>query len=126
MKRALLFALLTAMWAGEACLGQSGAKQEMVPAPLRSPSAPAVPAHPSPYNFPGVQYPRIEADSRVTFHFKAPGAQKVQVAIRRDDEDTIGLNGQAFRDQLHRQFCGVRKDVVEPGGRSSYVIYDDY
>ena len=53
----------------------------MVPAPLRSASAPAFAAHPSPYNFPGVQFPRIEADSRVTFHFKAPDAQKVQVAL---------------------------------------------
>jgi enterochelin esterase-like enzyme len=53
----------------------------MVPAPLRSASAPAVPAHPSPYNFAGVQYPRIEADSRVTFRFNAPNAQKVQVSI---------------------------------------------
>jgi hypothetical protein len=43
--------------------------------------APAVPAHPSPYNFPGVQYPRIEADSRVTFRLNAPTAQKVQVSI---------------------------------------------
>ncbi|HXR08460.1 MAG TPA: alpha/beta hydrolase-fold protein [Candidatus Acidoferrum sp.] len=38
-------------------------------------------AHPSPYNFPGVQYPQIEADARVTFHFNAPNAQKVQVSI---------------------------------------------
>jgi enterochelin esterase family protein len=44
-------------------------------------SAPAVTAHPSPYNFAGVQYPRIEADSRVTFHCNAPNAQKVQVSI---------------------------------------------
>ena len=29
----------------------------------------------------GVQYPRIEEDSRVTFHFNAPTAQKVQVAL---------------------------------------------
>jgi enterochelin esterase family protein len=29
----------------------------------------------------GVQYPRIEEDSRVTFQFKAPTAQKVQVAL---------------------------------------------
>ena len=36
---------------------------------------------PSPYNFPGVQYPRIEADGRVTFRFNAPSAQKVQVSI---------------------------------------------
>ena len=60
---------------------QTAMKQVMVPAPLRSASAPAIPAHPSPYNFAGVQYPRIEADSRVTFHFKAPDAQKVQVSI---------------------------------------------
>ena len=38
-------------------------------------------AHPSPYNFAGVQYPRIEADDRVTFHFNATNAQKVQVSI---------------------------------------------
>jgi len=38
-------------------------------------------SHPSPYNLPGVQYPRIEADSRVTLHFNAPNAQKVQVAL---------------------------------------------
>ena len=53
----------------------------MVPAPLRSGSAPPFPAHPSPYNFPGVQYPRLEEDSRVTFHFNAPNAQKVPVAL---------------------------------------------
>jgi S-formylglutathione hydrolase FrmB len=89
MKRSLAFALL-AMLAGGSCLAQAkkgsrdskpAVKQEMVPAPLRSASAPAVPAHPSPYNFPGVQYPRIEADSRATFHFNAPNAQKVQVAL---------------------------------------------
>jgi enterochelin esterase family protein len=44
-------------------------------------NAPGDSAHPSPYNFPGTQYPRIEADGRVTFHFKAPNAQKVQVSI---------------------------------------------
>ena len=44
-------------------------------------SEPADTAHPSAYNFPGIQYPRIEADSRVTFHFNAPNAQKVQVSI---------------------------------------------
>jgi hypothetical protein len=33
------------------------------------------------HTFPGVQYPRIEADSRATFHFKAPNAQEVQVSI---------------------------------------------
>ena len=90
MKRALVFALVTAMSVGCICLAQTdkaskdskaAMRQEMVPAPLRSASAPAVPAHPSPYNFPGVQYPRIEVDSGVTFHFNAPNAQKVQVAL---------------------------------------------
>src|SRR5512136_581189 len=90
MKRALFIALLTVLFAGATCLAQAkkssinskdAARQEMVPAPLRSTSAPAVPAHPSPYNLSGVQYPRIEEDSRVTFQFKAPTAQKVQVAL---------------------------------------------
>ena len=81
MRRAWCFVLCMAILAAGACFAQAGARQEMVPAPVRSASAPAVPAHPSPYNFPGVQYPRIEADSRVTFHFNAPNAQKVQVSI---------------------------------------------
>jgi len=90
MKRSLAFALLTSMLVGGACFAQTdksskdskaATRQEMVAAPLRSASAPAAPAHPSPYNFPGVQYPRVEADSRVTFHFNAPNAQKVQVAL---------------------------------------------
>jgi enterochelin esterase-like enzyme len=48
---------------------------------LAQTEAPAVTGHPSPCNFAGVQYPRIEADSRVTFHFNATNAQKVQVSI---------------------------------------------
>ena len=85
MKRTLSFGLFTAILAVGTCLAQTNsraaARPEMVPAPVASGSAPAVPAHPSPYNFPGVQYPRIEADSRVTFRLNAPGAQKVQVSI---------------------------------------------
>src|SRR5512143_2753743 len=90
MKRALLFVLFTSVLAGGKGFAQgsqasnnstTAVRQEMVAAPVRSASAPAVPAHPSPYNFPGVQYPRIEEDSRVTFRFNAPSAQKVQVAL---------------------------------------------
>jgi enterochelin esterase family protein len=90
MKRALCFALFTALLASGTCLAQTkktskeskpAARLEMVQAPLRSASAPNPPAHPSPYNLPGVQYPRIEADLRVTFQFRAPDAQKVQVAL---------------------------------------------
>ena len=90
MRRALIFVLFTAILAGGICFAQTrkaskdgkpAARQELAPAPVAPANAPAVPAHPSPYNFPGVQYPRIEADSRVTFHFNAPTAQKVQVSI---------------------------------------------
>src|SRR5512143_1134004 len=85
MRRALLFVLFALLIAGS-CFAQSkkassGAKQELAPAPVASANAPGMLAHPSPYNLPGVQYPRIEADNRVTFHFTAPNAQKVQVAL---------------------------------------------
>jgi enterochelin esterase family protein len=70
------------------------ARQELVPAPLRSTSAASIPAHPSPYNFPGVAYPQIEEDSRVTFQFKALNAQKVQVSIANVPYDMVkGENG---------------------------------
>ncbi len=51
-------------------------------------------AHPSPYNLYGAQYPRIEADSRVTFRFTAPYAQKVQVSIANVPFDLVkGADG---------------------------------
>ncbi len=56
-------------------------RMEMVPAPLGSLSAGGFQSHPSPYNVSGAQFPRIEADSRVTFRFNAPDAKKVQVAL---------------------------------------------
>ena len=81
MKRTSVIVLFIVILASGICVAQTSAKQTMVPAPLGSASAPAFSAHPSPYNFPGIQYPRIEADSRVTFRFNAPNAQKVQVAL---------------------------------------------
>ena len=95
MKRVLVVAV-TAALAGGTCFAAGGkaARQEMVPAPLRVDGAAPVPAHPSPYNFPGVVYPRIEVDSRVTFQFKAPAAQKVQVSINNVSYDMAkGDNG---------------------------------
>ena len=71
MKRSLVFALLTTMLAGGACLAQTdkaskdskaAMRQEMVPAPLRSTSASAV-RRILTVEFPGVRYPQIEADS---------------------------------------------------------------
>jgi enterochelin esterase family protein len=90
MKRALFFALFTAVLVGGNCFAQAkkvsknskpAARQELAPPPVAASNAPAVPAHPNPYNNYGAQYPRIEADNRVTFHFTAPNAQKVQVAL---------------------------------------------
>jgi enterochelin esterase family protein len=53
---------------------------EMVPPPVAADPAPGE-AKPSSTNFPRVQYPRIEADGKVTFRFVARDAQKVQVSI---------------------------------------------
>lgn len=89
MKRAFVV-LLSVILACGAGLGQTrktskdsrpAARQELAPAPVAPANPPAGTAHPSPYNFPGVQFPRIEADNRVTFRFVAPDAQKVQVGL---------------------------------------------
>ncbi|HUI54784.1 MAG TPA: alpha/beta hydrolase-fold protein [Bryobacteraceae bacterium] len=90
MRRACCFALFIAILAGITGLAQTekvskgstpAAAQELAPPPVAPANAPAGTAHPSPYNFPGVQFPRIESDNRVTFRFTAPSAQKVQVGL---------------------------------------------
>jgi enterochelin esterase-like enzyme len=73
MKKALSLILLIVLSAGGICMAQVG--QPMVS------SKAAGTAHPSPYNLYGAQYPRIEADGRVSFRFFAPDAEKVQVSI---------------------------------------------
>lgn len=93
MRQPRLLVLFTAILAMGTCLAQAE-KQKMVPPPVASASAAAIPAHPSPYNMPGVQFPRIEKDYRVTFHFKAPDAQKVQVSINNHPFDMVkGADG---------------------------------
>jgi len=86
VRKAASVVLLAAIVAGVACSPQTNgsgaaAKKVLVPAPVATAGAPTVPAHPSPYNLAGVQYPRIEEDFRVTFQFLAPNAKKVQVAL---------------------------------------------
>jgi enterochelin esterase family protein len=90
MRRALFLASFSALLAAGVSFAQTkkpsnnskpAARQDLSPAPVASPGAPAVPAHPNPYNVYGAQFPRIEEDNRVTFHFTAPNAQKVQVAL---------------------------------------------
>lgn len=78
MRHTFFIILLTTLLVSSTCLAE---RLEMPLAPVASENAPAFEAHPSPYNLPGVQYPRIEADSRVTFQFRAPDAKKVQLAL---------------------------------------------
>jgi enterochelin esterase-like enzyme len=86
MKKLFLFFLLTLMLAGINCFAQTG--QALVS------SKAAGTVHPSPYNLYGAQFPRIETDNRVTFHFKAPDAQKVQVSIANVPFDMVkGTDG---------------------------------
>ena len=72
MKKSLLFLLLIVVSVSGVCLAQSGQASNVFNADT---------AHSSPYNLSGAKFPRIEADSRVTFRFNAPNAQKVQVSI---------------------------------------------
>ncbi len=78
MIKNLVFILLAGLFVSTACFAQ---RMEMPLAPVSQANAPAFEAHPNPLNLPGNQYPRIEADSRVTFQFRAPDAKKVQLAL---------------------------------------------
>ena len=89
-KRGLVFALCATILASGTCFAQAknassqskpAARQELNLPPVAAANAPLGTAHPNPHNFPGYEYPRIEADNRVTFHFTAPTAQKVQVGL---------------------------------------------
>jgi enterochelin esterase-like enzyme len=73
MKQTLLSILLIVIVVNGFCLAQTGQ--------VSINSNAAGTAHPSPYNLYGAKFPCIEADSRVTFRFNAPKAQKVQVSI---------------------------------------------
>jgi enterochelin esterase-like enzyme len=85
MKKTLLLGLLIFISVRGTCLAQAGQASNVLNADT---------AHPSPYNLYGNQFPRIEADSRVTFKFYAPNAQKVQVSIVNVPYDMVkGDNG---------------------------------
>jgi enterochelin esterase-like enzyme len=72
MRQTLLTTLLIITSVTGICLAQSGQSSNVFSADT---------AHASPYNIYGAKYPRIDANSRVTFRFKAPNARKVQVSI---------------------------------------------
>ena len=82
MRQVLFFSLIMLMLVSGTCWAQMGNTAAL------SPSA-AGTVHPSPYNFPRSQFPRIEADNRVTFQFRAPDAQKVQVSIANTPFDMV-------------------------------------
>lgn len=85
MKKSIL-ALTLLLLAGYAVLAQSGqvSNNFNVVDSVR----------PSPYNLYGNQFPRIEADRRVTFKFYAPNVQKLQVSINNTPFDmTKGADG---------------------------------
>jgi S-formylglutathione hydrolase FrmB len=85
MKKTLISILLAVMSVSGVCLAQSGQASNYFAADT---------AHPSPYNLAGSKFPRIEPDARVTFQFKAPDAQKVQVAINNVPFDMVkGADG---------------------------------
>jgi enterochelin esterase-like enzyme len=73
MNKTLFTILLIVVSISGICLAQTG-QNLIVPTTVDT-------AHSSPYNLYGAKFPRIESDSRVTFRFKAPNAQKVQVSI---------------------------------------------
>ncbi len=80
MSKTLLLAFVMAMSFHGICLTQTG--QALINSRVDT-------AHANPYNLYGAKYPRIEADSRVTFHFMAPDAKKVQVAIANVPYDMV-------------------------------------
>jgi len=73
MKKTLSAALLMILSYSGACFSQSGQASNNFNV--------VDSVRPSPYNLYGNQFPRIEADKRVTFKIYAPNAQKVQVSI---------------------------------------------
>jgi S-formylglutathione hydrolase FrmB len=83
MKRSFLFlaTLSCVIGLAETKKGPAGKRPDFTPAPVATANAPAGTAHPNPLNINGAQYPRIEADNRVTFRFTAPTAQKVAVGL---------------------------------------------
>jgi enterochelin esterase-like enzyme len=103
MKRALFFAVFAAILAAGSCFGQAkkastnsqaAPSQGFEVAPVAAANASFGPAHPNMYNFPGIEYPRIEADARVTFRLVAPNATKVQVSIVNEPFDMVkGADG---------------------------------
>jgi len=73
-------------------------------------------AHPSSRNFTGVQFPRIEADNKVSFRFNAPNAQKVQVSIVNVPHDMVKGDDGAW--------TFTTSDAQAPGYHNYWMLVD--
>jgi enterochelin esterase-like enzyme len=133
MRKTLLFAAMTVTLIGGTSLAQAGqalnnpkgdGRLDLVPAPLRSVDAPNVPAHPSPYNVYGAQYPRIEEDSRVTFQFRAPDAQKVQVALVTPGQNSLTPLPFDMVKNDNGVWTYTTKDPQSPGYHNYWMLVD--
>jgi enterochelin esterase family protein len=92
--------------------------------------AQAFEAHPSPYNFRGVEYPRIESDSRVTFRFHAPDAEQVQVSIvntpfdmEKDEDGWWTYTSEPQDPGYHNYWMIVDGAVVLDPGTDAFIGY---
>ncbi len=121
MRNRILFILLTGLLISTACFAQ---RLNMPLAPLASKDAPAFEAHPNPYNVYGNQYPRIEADSRVTFQFRAPDAQKVQVALVTPGQNSLDPLPYDMVKGDDGVWSYTTKDPQGPGYHNYWMIVD--
>ena len=123
MKQVLFFIVMMVMLVSGTCWAQMGNTAVL------SPSA-AGTVHPSPYNFPNSQFPRIEADNRVTFQFRAPDAQKVQVSIANvahdmtKDENGVWTYTSEPQDLgYHNYWMVVDSAIVIDPGTNAFIGY---
>ena len=97
---------------------------------LAQTNAPASGGRPSPLNFPGIQYPRIETDNRVTFRLNAPNAQKVQVSIvsvahdlAKGDDGAWTYTSEPQAPGYHNYWMIVDGAVVLDPGTQAFIGY---
>jgi enterochelin esterase-like enzyme len=121
MKKTLLLTLLIVISVGGICWAQSGQASNVFNADT---------AHTSAYNLYGAKYPRIEADSRVTFRFNAPNAQKVQVSIVNvpfdmvKDEDGVWTYTSEPQDKgYHNYWMIVDGAIVVDPANNAFIGY---
>jgi len=117
----ILFILLTGLLISTACFAQ---RMEMPLAPLASEDAPAFETHPSPYNVYGNQFPRIEADSRVTFQFRAPDAKKVQVALVTSGSNSLNPLPYDMEKDENGVWTYTTPEPQAPGYHNYWMIVD--